>query len=137
MMELLLAISAPSSAVAGLWFWQAAPGELLWKTLGILTAVLAVSKPLLRWTDKINDLNQILTGYRALDHDLQFLAASIHQDNRYGKVHKRRFRECMEMKKELIEKSIGLRERKNLKRRCQDEVLSELPVEYYHVPKEN
>src|SRR5207245_5278482 len=53
--ELILAITAPSSAVAGLVFWQTQTGKIIWGMLGFVAAFLAVAKPLLHLTDKIQN----------------------------------------------------------------------------------
>jgi len=53
LLELVLAITAPSSAVAGLWFWKTSTGEFAWTTLGVVAALAAVLKPLLQLDKKV------------------------------------------------------------------------------------
>ncbi len=48
LIEITLAITASSSAVAALWFWEHPVGEIVWKILGVISALLAVSKPILK-----------------------------------------------------------------------------------------
>lgn len=53
-LELTLAISAPTSAVAGLWFWQSDIGAILWRIFAVIAAFAAIVKPLLRILTKVN-----------------------------------------------------------------------------------
>lgn len=134
--EILLAVTAPSSVIAALWFWDTTYGTYVWKFLGVVTALLAVAKPVLRLTEKIRALEEVLSGYRALDHDLQNLSILIRQAKKYDTKLQRRFRECMDKKGALIARNVVLAEKPKLKERCQAEVLRELPFEVFYLPKE-
>lgn len=133
-MELLLAISAPSSVVAGLWFWDTEAGAFIWKTLGALSAFLAVAKPILRLTDKIRSMEEVLCGYRALEHDLYKITVLIKQENQYDTKLQKRFQDILERKGILITKGVESREDRQLKMKCQEEVLTELPTESFYIP---
>ncbi len=64
--ELILLVTAPTSAIAGLWFWNTEYGSLAWKYLGVIAAVAAILKPLLALTKKIKDFESVVGGYRTL-----------------------------------------------------------------------
>ena len=66
-LQLLLLTTAPSSAVAGLWFWAVPAGQLIWQYTGVAAAMVAVVKPLLGLTKKIKDYEAILSG-RSEEH---------------------------------------------------------------------
>ncbi|MCU7940440.1 MAG: hypothetical protein KZQ64_13665 [gamma proteobacterium symbiont of Bathyaustriella thionipta] len=52
-LEFILLLTAPSSAVAGLWFWDSLIGQEIWKYMGIVAAITAVLKPMLSLPKKM------------------------------------------------------------------------------------
>lgn len=136
LIEIVLAISAPTSAVAGLWFWETVAGAWIWKVFGVISAVLAVAKPVLNITDKIRNIQEILMGYKALDHDLQRLSIEIRQNQKYDKQMQRKFYNLLDKKKELITSSTVETSNEKLLSQCEQEVLCELPVDSFYIPEE-
>jgi hypothetical protein len=135
LMELILSISAPSSIVAGLFFWDTTIGALIWKILGAIAAFVAVSKPLLNLTKKIEQFDEIITGYQVLEHDLSLLKISIDEKQSYDISLQKEFKKALERKKALITKYPEHREYKKLKNRCTSEVNQELPVDIFFIPR--
>ena len=81
--EITLAITVPSSAFAGLWLWETEYGRHLWKYIAVFSALLAVLKPFMKITQKIAKMEEILAGYRSLDHELYVLTVQIKQNEIY------------------------------------------------------
>lgn len=135
-LEMILAISAPTSAVAGLWFWETEIGAISWRFFGVITAFVAVAKPLLKISDKIKNIEEILVGYKSLHHDLQSVTIMIRQEQKYDKFIKKRFYELLDKKKELITTSRVETIDKKLQSTCEREVLLELPVESFFIPED-
>jgi hypothetical protein len=135
-LELILAIAAPTSAVAGLLFWETDLGAILWRFFGAVAAIVAVAKPLLGVSDKIAKLEEILVGYKSLSHDVQFLTIMIKQEQRYDRAMQQRFYELLDKKKELLTSSKIETDNKRLLSLCEQEVLKELPVESFYIPEE-
>jgi hypothetical protein len=52
-LEFLLSATAPSSAIAALFFWNTEYGQTAWKYLAIVAAITAVAKPLLNLAKRI------------------------------------------------------------------------------------
>lgn len=135
-LELILAISAPTSAVAGLVFWKTEIGAVLWRVFAVIAALVAVAKPLLGVANKIAKLEEILVGYKSFEHDLQCLTIAINQERKYAEVNQQRFSELLEKKRELITRNkVEIRD-KRLLRICQQEVRSELPPESFFIPED-
>lgn len=133
-MEFLLALTA-SSAVVAFNFWKSHVGSVAWQVLSVLSALLAVAKPLLKYTEKIRGLEEVLTGFRILDHDLKVLGVSIKQKQKYDNELKERFLSAFERMKTLISKEVYEdREDKALIRKLQGEVNKELPPEDFFIP---
>ena len=135
-MQLLLLATAPSSAIAGLWFWASTVGKAVWQFTGIAAAVVAVVMPLLGLTKKIKDYEAILSGYRVLDYDLMQIKSSIEQKRRYDRAGQIDFEKALERERTLVSKNPEAREMRSLIEECQREVLEELPTERFFVPKE-
>lgn len=135
-LELILAISAPTSAVAGLWFWQLPQGKLAWQWFGIIAAVAAVVKPLLNLTKRIKDFECHLSGYRALEYELAEIKSLIEQKQRYDAVLQSEFRKTIQREKALVGKPPETRECSRVKKICQDQVLTEMPGKSFMVPEE-
>jgi hypothetical protein len=132
--EFTLAATASSSAIAAFTLWQTRFGGKIWQTLGAIAAILAILKPLLNLTEKIRKLEEVITGYRVLEHDLKKIEASINQRKTYDKELSDRFLSALDRMDQLIVKYSEPTEDKKLKARCQDEVLRELPVDHFYIP---
>jgi cytochrome c oxidase subunit IV len=76
-LEFVLGATAPSSAIAALWFWNTEYGQTAWKCLAIVAAIAAVAKPLLNLTSRIKEYESVLSGYRVLEYDLREIRSMI------------------------------------------------------------
>lgn len=65
--ELALALFTPTSAIAGLFFFNTPEGKVIWQVCLLVAAVLAVAKPLLRLDDAIDSLKNSQAKYVMLD----------------------------------------------------------------------
>ena len=135
-LEVILLASAPTSAIAGLWFWQSEPGQLIWKWFGVIAAIAAVLKPTLGLTKKIKEYEGILTGYRTLEYDLMEIKSGIEQKRKFDAPLHAELKKAMQRERALISKTPEASEHFSTKRACQEEVLRELPVEAFFVPEE-
>jgi hypothetical protein len=132
--ELIIAISAPSSAIAGLWFWNTATGNIAWKTLAIVAAVAAVVKPLLMLQKKLAAYNEVLSAYRGLDQDLFQIKEMIAQRRKYDKKLQQDFIKALKRKGALATKDPEAKHSKRLIKKLMDEVNEELPADQFVVP---
>lgn len=136
-MDFILMLAAPSSAVAGLWFWEYPFGKIAWQYLGAVAAFVAIIKPLLGLTKKIKAYEELRSGYRTLEHDLHEISELIIQKGKYDTKIQEEFRKALKRKGILVGKEPDSKENKSLKRRCEQEVLKELPVDSFFVPEES
>lgn len=135
LLELVLAVSAPSSAISGLWLWDYEWGKLSWKILAIVAAVVAIIKPLLKLTEKMRKMEESLSGYRALDHDLYRLTLDINREKEFTPEIEQKFKEALARKGMLVCGELEHVEKKRLKRKCEREVMQELPPESFYIPE--
>ncbi|MBI3666660.1 MAG: hypothetical protein HY236_10635 [Acidobacteria bacterium] len=134
--ELVLLATAPSSAIAGLWFWETTYGKLAWQYLGIVAAIAAILKPLLGLTKRIKEYESVLSGYRTLEYDLMEIKSLVEQKQKYDAALQSDLKKALQREKVLVGKTPETRESHNIKRRCELEVRRELPRECFFVPEE-
>lgn len=134
-MELVLAVTAPSSAVAGLWFWNTATGKIAWTTLGVAAGIAAIVKPLLQLEKKSGAYTEVLTGYRALEHDLFKIKELVAQKQVYDADLQVEFQKALDRKGALIAKDPDVTTNQALKQRLVAEVMQELPAAAFYVPQ--
>jgi hypothetical protein len=134
--EYILLATAPSSAIAGLWFWNTEAGKTVWQSLGVLAAIAAVAKPPLNLTKRIKDYEGILVGYRTLEYDLMEIKTLIEQRGKFDQTLQSEFKKALQREKTLVAKTPETRENKRVKKACEQEVRQELPAEQFFVPEE-
>jgi hypothetical protein len=135
-LDLVLLATAPSSAIAGLWFWSTSLGTLVWQYFGVIAAAIAVLKPLLMLPKKIKEYESVLSGYRVLEYDLMEIRTTIEQKRSYDRGQQEEFRKAVRREKTLVSRSPETRDSSRVKRICEREVLRELPPESFFVPQE-
>jgi hypothetical protein len=134
--ELVLLVTAPSSAIAGLWFWETEYGKLVWQYMGIVAAIAAILKPLLGLTKRIKELGGVLSGYRTLEYDLREMKSQIEQKRKYDAALQSELKKALQREKILVGKTPETRENQNVKSKCELEVRQEFPPESFFVPEE-
>ncbi len=136
LIEIFLAITASSSAVAALWFWDHPVGKIVWKFFAVISALLAVSSPIIKLTEKIHKYEEILMGYRSLEHDLYIIKVLINQNKKYNEEHRTKFIETLEKSGKLLQQSPEVKINEKLRKECRVKTESELPAENFYIPKE-
>lgn len=134
LLEIILAASAPTSAIAGLFFWKTPTGALVWQGFGLLAAVVAVVKPLLHLPRRIKEYESQLSAYRTLDADLRDLRSQVEQRKRFDAPMQAEFKKLVQREKALIAKNPDPVESESVRRVCQEEVLRELPADRFYIP---
>lgn len=133
-MEVVVAVTAPGSAVPALFFWETPLGKVFWGILLSVASVVAAVKPLLKLDERVRLHEKTIIAFRTLEHDLQALRISIRQDQAYDQTHRQLLMKLLSRKKELAEEEPIEKLHHDLLERCQQEVLSELPQERFYVP---
>ncbi len=131
--ELSLAIGAPSSA-GGFYYGDTPCGSIVWKWILVITAVVALVKPIIKLSDKIASYEKTINGYRILEHQVEKNVIQIRQDQSYSEKHRMLLEFAVEMKGKLGENAPMIEINNKLRKKYQDEVLKELPVENFYIP---
>lgn len=138
LIEIPLALVA-SSTVAGLWFWQSAAGGNAWKYLGIVTAMLAVLKPILGIPDRIQERGEVLVSLNVIENELEKLVKQISQQREYDVTLVQKYNTILDLKGEHKKRFQAGKYRgvgKRLKRKCKLEVDKLYPPISFFVPEE-
>ncbi len=134
--DMFLAICAPTSAVAGFYVWQSQLGAPIWQFLAGMAAVIAIIRPFLHLTERLESVEQALTGYRALDSDLEQLTALIQQKGEYDRESQKKLQRALKRKEAIIGRLTRTEpENRKLKSACTEMVNRELPAEAFFVPE--
>ena len=133
--DIIIAATAPTSAIAGLWFWNTPIGNTAWKVLGIIAAIAAVTKPILMLPKRIKSYNEVLAGYRTLEHDLYQIKEMINQKQRYDKALQLDYTKALKRKGALVAKDPETKQDKTLIKKLVAEINQELPVGSFYIPK--
>lgn len=134
--EYVLLAAAPSSAVAGFWFWNTEIGNYVWQGFAGLAAILALAKPPLNITKRIKDYEGVLVGYRTLEYDLMEIKTLVEQRGKYDQTLQSEFKKALQRERTLVAKTPETRENRKVRAACEQEVLQELPAKNFFVPEE-
>lgn len=133
-LEYLIIATASGSAVAVLPFWQSAQGRVIWQWLTVITAFLCIAKPLLKLSDKVANLQGIVTQYRTLDSQLEQLENNIRRLKEYSQVMVSTFQSIAgQVDKITVLEPIEEIDTK-LQKACFEQVNRELPEYSFYLP---
>jgi hypothetical protein len=132
--DIAIAISAPGSAIAGFVFWNSDLGHWVWQVFAVVAALLAIIKPIIKINDQIDILKEIVSGYAALECDIEILIAEIKQFKKYDKNAVTKLVEILGKKSKLVQKTHVLPNDDQLLTRMEEEVKRELPKDSFYIP---
>ena len=133
-LEYSLLATAPSSAIAGLVFWSTTYGKIAWSILAIFTASLAVAKPLLKFSEKLEKLKEIVTQYRSVEFQLSALGNDIRRQDEYSSAMVTTYKNLVNQVHDITEQEPIERINKDLQNSCYNEVNRELPITFFYEP---
>lgn len=132
--EITMLASAPTSAIAGLWFWQTEYGKMAWQWLGCVAALSTLIKSAYAPGRKIKQYEGVVVGYRALEYDLMEIKAMIEQKGKYDSALQSDFRRALQREKTLVGKNPETTPNMRVLKRCEQEVRDELPDTCFITP---
>jgi len=133
-LEYILMATAPSSAIAGLVFWNTTYGKTAWSILICVTAIIAVAKPLLKLSDKLGKLQKVVTLYKSVEFQVESLENDIKRYDEYSTImvntYKNLANQVCEISKDEPIESVD----QDLRNSFYMEVNKELPVTHFREP---
>lgn len=135
-LELILALTATGSAVGGLWFWEEPLWSIVWKLLLVLSAILAVAKPLLKWTDAIQVFETLVGKYRVAENEAKKLISDIQFSREYREAHKARLHQILDRMSSIAQEKGGDHNAdQQILQDCQRAVAVEYPADRFFIPQ--
>jgi hypothetical protein len=131
--ELLVAIGASGSGIAGWAVWQDKIGAVVWASIAGLAAVIAIAKPLLALDRRIRHATRQQQLYRGILSSLENLAFDIQQAGTLSAENRRRYqraRENLRQAEDADDPAQNLRQLEQLQKR----VDKEMPAHSLWVP---
>ncbi len=132
--EYMLMATAPGSAIAGIVFWSTNYGRTAWSILTVLAASLAVAKPLLKFSDKIERLQKVVTQYKLIEFQLEALGNDIRRKQQYSATMVSTYKSIESHIPELSKDEPIQCVDQDLRKSCYKEVNEELPPTSFYVP---
>ena len=133
--ELALSVFASTSVITGLMVINLPWGKTLWLLASILTAILALLAPLLRFGDKERSYESVLMKYRDLNTDLLELKSKIESKKTFDDENINTFKEILKKSSEIAQEAPLLVDNKKLLKEKTDEVSSEMLPSSFFVPE--
>lgn len=132
-LDALVAVGT-STAVGGWVIWKDSAGAATWGVLSGLAAVIALVKPLLKLTEKVERYSKLFVGHGEVLYDLKAAVAAVAAAGDYPESLSTKVDGAIERFKRLAE-SDDPQPDKRLIRRAFEEVKKEIPVESLWVPE--
>lgn len=134
-LEVLVAILAPSSAAAGFLFFKHTEGKEVWATLCAFSSTLALVKPFLKLTEKIKTIEKSVTSYKIMDYDLRKICKKIRDEKNYTPQCKKLFDEIDGRLKDLAIHAPRIGRDDKLRDKLFDKVIVEMPKSSFFIPE--
>jgi hypothetical protein len=78
--DIVIALGASGSGVAGFALWQAEYGKLIWGLISAVSIILAVIKPILKWPEKLDEYSELYAEYSLIYGKFKQIVDSINFD---------------------------------------------------------
>jgi hypothetical protein len=134
-MDLAIVVCAPSSAVAGIWFFNEGLGKVVWHGLGVFSAFVAAARPVTQFRQKLKSYEATISAYQTLEYDLETIRRKIEHRGEYDADLKADFLLALERQRHIDIASPDKIANSRLLKTCTDAVLSELPSSAFFVPE--
>ena len=133
-LSLEIALAVGTSGTIGAWaVWKDGDGKYAWTIIAGLAAVLAVLKPILALPKQIERYTKLFAGYTDLFYDLEQSSNEIKVSRSISRETLKSYNRALDRFRKLSTDDDPKPDEK-LKRKCYDEVLTEIPASTLWVP---
>lgn len=133
--EWIIAISTFSSVTA-LSFLRTEDLQIVWQVFGAIAVLLAIAKPLISLSTKIQQQQERLLGYKNICHELEKITILIKQRQCFSKILREKFMEVIDKKGIVEGKYVHGKPDKKLLMKLEEEVNTELPLSNFYIPND-
>ena len=135
--EISLAIAAPTSGVTGLAIFGPWVREFVWGVAALIASGLAVAKPFLRLSDRIESYESSITEYRSLESELGELRGEIFQQKVFDEKMKEWLRHIRRRMGRVAENEAKEMPDEKLVETLYQKINEQYPSDSLFVPKED
>jgi hypothetical protein len=135
--DVVTAIFAGSSAVAGFAMWKSGAGAPVWAIGAGLAALISTLKPVLRLNEKVKQYESLGSAYTDLMHECKIIGTRVKNESGYSQAHMRATLAAQENARKLAGKTPVWGFSLDHRRAVQAEVNRELPKEIFFIPPLN
>jgi hypothetical protein len=135
LVDVIIAIAAPTSGVAGLAMWQSTVGKEFWPWIPTLATFLVLYKAATKTTARLKELEKRVTAYHSLLFDMKEIVDKIHAEGKFSAASQklydaaqRRYGAVFRMPPDKIDQK--------LLQKYQREVEKEIPANSLFIPEE-
>lgn len=132
-MQIIVAVAA-SSGVAGLWLFQTTIGDIIWKCIVTIAAIVSIILSTAKYPEKIKQLSEILAKWRLMDSQLKLLSIEIETRGAYTDDLQQRFYNLIKTEQTIEENEPAESPDNKLSDECYDRVDKELPADNFYIP---
>ena len=132
--DLITTLFAGSSAIAGFSFWKSGFGNQAWAIGAGLAAIVSVSKPIFRLTERVKIYQDLYARYTELEHDCEILATKIKNAGKYTDSSKNAVLSLKKNAKTIARNAPPTKFRKKFEKEVQAQVNHELPADRFYIP---
>ena len=132
-MEWVIAVGVTGSSASGWAIWDIEPWFYLWAVIAAGSSLLAIAKPILKYSDDIERYTKLFSGYSQAYTQLSHLVDQVTKTHSITVGMEKAYDEVTEIIANLAYLDDPAEDEK-LKRRYFEEVLVELPVGRYWIP---
>lgn len=133
--DVIIAIAAPTSGIAGLAMWQSEWGKAFWAWIPTLATFLVVIKASRKTTTRIKELEKRVTSYQSLLFDMKEIGDKVRAERKFSpaalklyETSQRRYGALFRMPPDKIDRK--------LLHKYQLEVQKEMPASSFFIPEE-
>ncbi len=131
--EWTIAVGVTGSSVSGWALWGIEPWVYLWGAVAGASSLLAIGKPILKYSDEIERYTKLFEGYSRVFTRLDRMVDEIVSTHKIALDLRVTYNDALDLIEELAPLDDPKVDEK-LRLKCFDEVLTEIPVQRYWVP---
>ena len=133
--DVIIAIAAPTSGVAGLAIWQSSYGKEIWAWIPTLATFLILYKAATKTTARLKELEKRVTAYQSLIFDMKEIADKVLAERKYSPASQKLYESAQRRYGAVFRMPPDKLDAKLVKK-YQAEVIQEIPASSLFIPEE-
>lgn len=133
--DVIIAVSAPTSGVAGLALWQSSMGKEIWTWTPAIATLLIVWKAATKTTAKLKELEKRVTAYQSMLYDLKEISDKVLAERKFSTSSQKLY-EAAQKRYGSVFRMPPDEKKPKLEKKFREDVLREMPADSFFIPEE-